>query len=84
MEEAVLNQKRIKLWLTVIAQATSEAEGEKMYDAEDEDKPSLIYRARKYLMTCSRSIQQVASLAGLKGEQVKLLIQLNKEKYDAR
>jgi hypothetical protein len=81
VEAAVLAEKQRKLWLKVIQQAVAEAEGQQMYDLEEEEKPGAIRRARKFLCTCSRSLQTVGFLAGLNGEQIRLLVEMNRRKY---
>lgn len=76
-----------RLWLQVIKQAVDEAEGLRIFVGQGEDQvpeasvAGVQRRARKWLSTCSPSLRHVASLAGLSGEQVKLLVETYKERY---
>lgn len=81
VEEAVLDSKRRKLWLTVVKQAVEEAEGRFAVGTEEEEKPRLQEEARDYLSVLSEGLLRATSLAGMTGEQGKLLVQINREKY---
>lgn len=76
-----------ELWLKVIKQAVDEAEGLRIFVGQGEDQVSeqevagLKRRARKWLSRCSPSLKHVCSLAGMNSEQIKLLVELYREKY---
>ena len=65
------------LWLRVVRAAQKEANGEE----EAENNPSLIYRARRWLTTASRSFFMVTSLAGLPKAQAEYLQGVEREKH---
>lgn len=81
VEQEVEASQNRKLWLRVIQQAVAEAEGLQLFGVEEEEREGCVYRAKKWLSTCTRSLQRVGFLAGLSGEQVKLLVEQNKRKY---
>lgn len=62
-------------------QAVEEAEGKFAVGTPPEDWERLKREARTYLSMESEGLARATSLAGMSGEQYRLLIQINREKY---
>lgn len=70
-----------KLWLTVIHRAQEEADGRYLYVGNIE---MLKYRARKWLVTETRSFWKVCALAGFSEQETRELLEHNRRKYGVK
>jgi hypothetical protein len=73
--------KERKLWLHVLDQAVAEARGENLWGVPLRERGKAIKRARRWLSTWSENLMIVGFHAGLEYDQIRLLVQIYKEKY---
>lgn len=81
VEAPIQDERTRRLWLKVIQQVVAEAEGKQLYDAKQDEIPGLIYRARKWLTTRSRSLVETCSLAGLGIKEIDFLVERYQKLY---
>lgn len=75
------NRLERMLFLAVIRRAQNEADGMYLWDEEDTARFRLQYRARRWLITRSRSYHKVCELAGLLPAQAEQLQALSRRTY---